>query len=161
MRTYSEFRPTSHDSAGLGLDDRQSWLVAPCGTNRDAGAWTRSNWETQLASLGDSDDVEVHRFGHWGPGWFEIAIVRPGSDAAKEAERIESALEDYPVLDDEHFSQTEREEADEVWSKCYTTEARLAYIERHRSQFEFDSMADLMGCVRGKFFAGYASELLA
>lgn len=30
----------------------------------------------------------------------------------------------------------------------------------HREQFEFYTFAELLGCVRGKFFAGYASELL-
>lgn len=108
MRPYSEFRPTRLDTPGLGCEDQQDWLVCPCGTNRDADILTESNWAAQCKALDeidpDGNDHEVCRFGHWGPGWFEIALVRPDSEAAKLAEQFENALADYPVLDDNDFS---------------------------------------------------------
>jgi hypothetical protein len=33
-------------------------------------------------------------------------------------------------------------------------------MREHRSQFDARSFADLLGCARGKYFLGYASELL-
>ena len=162
MKTYAEFQPTGFDPKGLALDDKQNWIVVSCGTNRDADCLTRSNFIAALEILGgESEDVEVHRFGHWACGWFEIIIVRPDSPAAKEAEEIEAALENYPVLDDTAFSELETEEADETWRVCYREKERIAYIRDNRSQFEFRSFADMLACVRGKYFAGYASELLA
>lgn len=68
--------------------------------------------------------------------------------------------------DDEHaycsdcHSEAEEEQAQEVWRDCYRPKARIEYIREHREQFEFRSFADMLGCVRGRYFAGYASELL-
>ncbi len=161
MDTYAKFQPTGFDPAGLALDDQQDWLVVPVGRNRDSGCLDESNFASALESLGgESETVEVHRFGHWACGWFEIIIVKPDSDAAKEAESIESALADYPCLDDEDFSQRETEEADRVWASCFNVKQRIEYIEKNRSQFEFRDFVDMLGCVRGRYFGGYASELI-
>lgn len=162
MQTYKQYRPTGFDPSGLGLSDRQDWLVLPCGRNRDSDCLAESNFASALASLGgESEMVEVHRFGHWACGWFEIILIKPGTDAATEAERIEAALSDYPILDDSDFSEREHEAAQQAWRDCYTDAQRLEYIAEHRSQFEFTSLSDMMGCVRGKHFCGYAGELLA
>jgi hypothetical protein len=162
MKTYRQFQPTGFDSRGLGLPDRQEWLVLPCARSRDSDCLTESNFHSALKSLGgEGDDVEVHRFGHWGPGWFEIILVRPGSPAEREANDIEAALSDYPVLDDSDFSDREHEAATEVWAHCYSTEGRIEYVRKHRSDMSFHGFADMLGCVRGKFFAGSPAELLS
>lgn len=145
MQTYSEFRPTAFDSRGLGLSDQQNWLLAPCGVNRDSDALTRSNFRCCLAALGgESETVEIHRFGHWGAGWFEVILIDP-VDAArvKVAEGIEASLADYPVLDEQDFGEEETQEANEVWARCYRAKERIAYIRRYRSQFDFSDFADL------------------
>ena len=162
MITYSQFRPTCFDRAGICLPDQQDWLVAPCSTNRDADALTRSNFKCCLSVLGgESETVQVHRFGHWGPGWFEIIIIDPADkQRVKQAEEMEAALSDYPVLDEMDFSREEHEEADEVWRNCYRQKDRIAYIRKHPGQFEFRSFGDLLSCARGNYFAGYASDLL-
>lgn len=160
MNTYSEFRPTGFDSH-IGIDDREKWLVLPCARNRDSGCLDESNFACALKELGgESDTVEVCRFGHWGNGWFEIIIVQPDTDAHKKAIDIEAGLSNYPVLDDNDFSEREMEAANETWKNCYDTAERIEYIREHESQFEFRSFADMLGCVRGNYFAGYASELL-
>jgi hypothetical protein len=70
--------------------------------------------------LGDeSETVEVHRFGHWGPGWFEIIIVDPSdSERVEIATDIENRLEDYPILDETDFSEREWNEKQEYWDNC-------------------------------------------
>lgn len=116
MQRYSEFRPTAFDPCGLGLEDQQDWWVAPVGRTRDSGPLEESNFETVLADIGgEGDDVEVHRFGHWGPGWFEVILVRPGTPAADACEEWERRLEEYPVADEEDFSQREFEIACDAW----------------------------------------------
>lgn len=164
MQMYSKFRPSQFDSAGLALEDRQDWLVLPCGRNRDSDCLAESNFAVALERLGgEGDDVEVHRFGHWACGWFEVVLVRPMTAAHLEADRIEAALEEYPVLNENDYSQRESDEADRTWRHGYTERARIRYIRDHRSQFEFSSFSDLLGCVRGNYFArvGSASELLS
>jgi len=164
MQTYRKFRPTACDVAGLGCENQQDWLVLPCGQNRDSGALDRSNFRTAEKILAEVDpngsDYEVHRFGHWACGWFEVILVRPETAAAKEAEGIEATLADYPILCDSDHSELEQEDANETWRYCFNDAERVEYIRDHRSQFEFRDWADLIGCVRGHYFAGDASSLL-
>jgi hypothetical protein len=123
MKTYSEFQPTAFDPKGLGCRDMQDWLVAPCSVNRDSGPRTQSNWACQLKALGgETDDCQVHRFGHWGPGWFEIVLINPArTDLVAIADSLESFLADYPVLDDEDCSQREHDDYVESWNQCGMT----------------------------------------
>lgn len=168
MKTLSEYFKTS--SAYWG--ECSHWLVAIIKT-RDSEALERSNFRAMLESLGGngtegakgshsiSDDVAIEEANHWACGWIQYLIINPNNKdlvaiATKQLER----LENYPVLDEEDFSREETEEADLVWKSCYRVKERIAYIREHRSQFDFHSLSDLLGCVRGNYFAGYASELL-
>lgn len=118
MQKYSEFQPTVFDRKGAFLRYQQDWLVVPVSQTRDSGCLERSNFQVAIEMLGgESEAVEVNRFGHWGPGWFEIIIVDPSSDKVRIVEQIESSLADYPVLDDEHFSNLEHETAHETWEQ--------------------------------------------
>ena len=161
MIAYSEFRPTPFDVRGYALFDRADWFVAPVCRNRDSGPLDESNFAVALKLMGGkSETVEVRRFGHWGPGWFEIILVAPESMAHYQCVVIESSLADYPILDEMDFSKREQDEAEEVWRNCYRPKERIEYIRQHRSQFEFRSLSDMIGCVQGNYFAGYASELI-
>lgn len=131
MQTYSEYRPTGFDSAGLNLPDQQSWLVLPCGRNRDSDALSESNFSAALESLGgESETVEVHRFGHWACGWFEIIIVDPNSPAAEIAQDIDNSLADYPILDESDYSEREWERAGSYWEQCSISE-RVEWCQRY------------------------------
>jgi hypothetical protein len=116
MKRYRDFQPTGFDPKGLALYDQQDWYVVPnCGRNRDSGP-EESNFFVALKMLGgESETVEVHRFGHWACGWFEIIIVNPDSPQAAIAEDIERCLAEYPLLDDDDFSEREWNEASEYW----------------------------------------------
>ena len=119
LERYSNFRPTQFDSKGLGLEDRQDWLLAPVSQTRDSEPLEVSNFRTVLRDLEGADpegeNHEVHRFGHWGPGWFEVILVRPDSDCHLKAQEWTAALESYPVADDTDFYELEAEEAEEAW----------------------------------------------
>lgn len=118
MRPYGEFQPTAFDRRGLFLPERHNWLVAPVSQTRDSGPLEQSNFETALAELGgESDAVEVHRFGHWGPGWYEIILIDPAdAGAVDKARGMEERLADYPILDEEDFSRRELEAAEKAWA---------------------------------------------
>ena len=113
---YSEFRPTAAD-CHYYLEDREDWVVAPVSRNRDSGALENSNFEVALDRLLGADSggeaVEKHRFGHWGHGWFEIVLVHPS--LAGQVEKIEEALENYGILDEEDLGRRQIEEEDEGW----------------------------------------------
>lgn len=119
MRTYAEYRPTQFDCKGLALPDKQDWLVAPVIQTRGSGCLEQSNFATALRLLGgESETVEVHRFGHWGPGWFEIIIVNPSDvERVKILESMESTLSDYPVLDETDLSNREYESYGQSWEQ--------------------------------------------
>lgn len=128
---YKDWAPTSFDCRGLNLADRQDWLVAPVIQTRDSGCLEQSNFNSALEILGGEqvDRVEVHRFGHWGPGWFEIILVSP--ELAEQVEGIEARLEDYPVLDEDDWSNREWEAAINWWNDCGLRE-RIRICDKYR-----------------------------
>ncbi len=121
MQTYKQFSPTKYDSH-IELEDREDWLVGPCFINRDSGSLARANWQAFTQEMWnarttneDEVDYEEHRFGHWANGWFELVLIKPGSNAAKKALELEDKLDNYPILDEELHSQLQNEEIYEYW----------------------------------------------
>lgn len=133
------------------------------GQSRDSDALERSNFRAALKALeAVSERVQVVRESHWAVGWVEwIAIPADDFAALEAADGLREDYEQHPVLDENDFSNEETEEANEVWTNCYSPKERLQYIRDNRSQFDFCSFADLRACVRGEFFNGYAYELIA
>lgn len=121
LKRYGDWAPTPFDPRGLALDEKQDWLVAPVLVTRDTPEWSvdASNYAVLSAELDDLDpgfeDHEEHRFRHWGPGWFEVILVKPGTKAAKVAVEAATALEEYPILDEEDWGRREFEAALEAW----------------------------------------------
>jgi hypothetical protein len=111
---------------------------------------------------GDECPIQTERFSHWAVGWCDYLLVNPEcKDAVALADKILDKLDDYPVVNEEHWSNLETEEANQVWKDCYRVKDRIAHVRKHRSQFEFRDFADMLGCLRGHYFNGYASELLS
>lgn len=132
------------------------------GQSRDSDALERSNFACMLEAIGgESDTVTVVRESHWLVGWIEWIAIHQDDDKALElADKVQEGLADYPIVNEDHWSQLEQEDADQTWQNCYSPLERVAYIRKFRNQFKFRTFADLLDCVRGKYFAGYASELL-
>lgn len=91
---------------------------AGVGQSRDSSALERSNFTCMLRALGgESETVTVVREGHWAVGWVEwIAIHQDDSVALKIADEIAGALEDYPVINDDHFGELEFNEMLDRWA---------------------------------------------
>lgn len=95
MKTYRDWSPTAFDIKGLNLPDQQDWLVLPVLVTRDTpeGSIDDSNFRVAQEMLTaidpDQQDWERHSFNHWGPGWFDILIVSPGTACARAAQEIE------------------------------------------------------------------------
>lgn len=111
---YKDFKPSQFDSHIELEEDRENWLVVPCSHTRDSGCLDESNFHSALKRLGgESDKVEVHRFNHWGPGWFEIILVHPSLTYL--VKEMEQDLEGYPILDEWDYSERETQAEDEAW----------------------------------------------
>ena len=119
---YADYRPTSFDSAGLGIPDRGTWLVLPIIRTRDSGLLDRSNFRVAARLLAavdhNGEHYETHRFGHWGPGWFEIIVVNPDAPdtVINAAGKIAEALENYPALSEDDYSELQYETAAAAWA---------------------------------------------
>ncbi len=133
MQRYKEFRPSPFDSKGLlGEHHRISdWFVMPCSRTRDSGPIDESNFAAALDMLGgESDDVQVHRFGHWGTGWCEIILVNPDAVQVMQiANHIEEKLDDYPLLDEDDVSEREWEAVNEYFDQLTIAEKMEACQE--------------------------------
>lgn len=142
------------------------------GRSRDSGALERANFDAGLKAIGGEqmvarEDLDhlplvlVVEESHWAVGWVQwIAIHESATEVLAKARAIIERLDDYPVVDEELWSGYEDEEANQIWTNCFDVKERIEYIRAHRSQFEFHDLKDMLGCVRGHYFAGYASELI-
>jgi len=119
LQTFIEYQPTKYDRKGKGADfDNRNWFVSPIQLNRDSNLLDQSNFTCFTQALQEiepeGDHWQIHRFGHWAVGWFEILILNPtdiyGGDAlvlSKALEMMES-LETYlGPLDEDHHSSLE------------------------------------------------------
>lgn len=141
--------------------ERGDWPIA-YSTHRDADTLNRSNWAVLLKRLGgESETVAIEEASHWAVGWVQRIVIHPqAADKIAIAEAAKNEIETYPILDETHFSELESAEANRIWKNCYQLKDRIEYVRKFRSQFEFRDFGDLLGCIRGEYFAGYASELI-
>ena len=117
--------------------------------HRDSDALARSNFTAAKASLleaagldaeviaaCDGDDMDARpvvydwRASHWAVGWVEYLMVRADAPQAvlDEAQAIADALEDYPALDEDDWSQLAHEEASDFWASL-SVRQRADYIK--------------------------------
>ena len=118
-------------SRGYDLDDADRWAIFYT-SNRDAGLLDQSNSD-QIAKLlapfaeGDDPDVVFESHSHWAVGHVDGFSIRVhGKDgritqAFKEFCGIKQKLDDYPILNEEDYSQREYQAtlenyATEMWA---------------------------------------------
>jgi len=138
LQKYRDFQPTGLDEKGLNLPDQQDWLVSPVLITRDTPThdYTLSNWhviQTELARLDpDHTDHEACSFNHWGPGWFEILIVKPESPSHTYLEETAKELDAYPILDEADYQAREHAAACDDWA-CLPVAERVKAIAHSRA----------------------------
>lgn len=113
MQTFDEMHDSLNASGNpcVYFGERGEWFVA-AGQHRDSDALERSNFRSLLKRLGgESDTVAIERENHWAVGWVEHLLINP-EDVKRVAiaEKTREELEDYPVVDEEDFSNLEHEE---------------------------------------------------
>lgn len=102
-----------------------------------------SNWATIKAALvevdPDSNDHQVASFGHWATP-YDLMLVRAGSEAHTVAERLMASCADYPVMNEEDFSEREYAAQCEGIADCI----RSLTIEDDGSEVDSDQLAAAM-----------------
>lgn len=95
------------------------WFVF-LGQNRDSNALTRSNFTCGLKRVGgETETVRVIRESHWAVGWVEwIGIHESDAEALAKADALARKLDGYPVVNEDHWSELEFDEALEFWGHC-------------------------------------------
>jgi len=90
--------------------------------HRDSDSLTRSNFTCALDKLGESkscqwgETVQVVRENHWAVGWVEwIAIHESDLSAIDKANKMLNKIDEYPVLNEDHWSNLEFDEATRYW----------------------------------------------
>lgn len=122
MEQLKDWNPSSWDSKANYAGDRSRfhWFVAPVILTRDADLLEKSNWDTacKMLDVDKQSGVEMHNFGHWACGYYDIILIHPwNKKAIAIGEDIESSLSDYPILDDDDFSRRELEDRDTQWDE--------------------------------------------
>ena len=110
----------------------KNWYQSRCTRSRDSDPLDESNFITALERLGgESVYVQVHRYRHWANGWDEIILVDNTHEKSVEKLRqMEKDMEEYPVLDEHHYSKLENEEMLTAWA-AITQEEREDLCKKH------------------------------
>lgn len=95
------------------------WFVF-MGQNRDSDCLERSNFRSALREVGGrAETVRVVRESHWAVGWVEwIAIHRGDWEALIKAEGVMDRYADYPVVNEDDWSELEYEEKCTYWERA-------------------------------------------
>jgi hypothetical protein len=139
----------SLDNYAGDLPDTQWHVVVT--RSRDAEILTECNWHVALTDLGgESESVQIFRFGHWACGWWEALCVAKGGEQFAKGQELHDSLEEYPILDEQAFSEMEHDEATRYWAEGYSPKDRVEYL-RECGEIHFADFGDLLQCVRGTF----------
>ncbi len=134
-------RPSSF--ADFAQFDRREYFTIG-GQHRDSETLSRSNHRSILRALGgESETVLVIRDNHWAIGWIEAIYIHQSDTAALAiAERIANRLDDYPVVDEEDWSELEYETAANYWERMSVSE-RIDYCRDYGVSIFAARRADL------------------
>jgi hypothetical protein len=130
LSAYTHLHKWTRPECYIGAEWHEHYS-AGVGQSRDSDCLERSNFAVMLSELGgESDTVIVVRERHWAVGWVEwIAIHETDTAALAVADAACERLANYPVLDEEDYSEREWNAACEVWEQSSLRD-RIKYCGR-------------------------------
>lgn len=144
------------DSAYWGA--RGDWFLAYA-TNRDADTLRKSNWRSFIRALGGkgtegakgtqeiNERLAIEEASHWACGWVQYLIIHPeAADLIAKAEEVRAALEDYPVLNEQDWSELEDAERQKAWDDF----ARREWFKWFAAQCETEEDAEWFTAEHGE-----------
>lgn len=144
------------------------------GRHRDSDVLECANFQAMLDALGFKNEITpddcpvdddgdptriIVRENHWAVGWVEwIAIHESDAEGLQIADKIVEGLENYPIIDEELYSNLEDDECAEVWANCYNFKERLEYLRKHMYRPHGNVFKQILNACRGDW--GAAADLL-
>ena len=129
------------------------------GMHRDSDSVVRSNWAVLERDYGDAPGVFITRARHWAVGWVDTLRVDPkeaSEDTLRALDDARARLEDYPVLDEDHLTMLEWDEACAYWEsmsmseRVYTCQrARVSVFAARSPTLPPDESGCLLDYLRG------------
>ena len=116
-KTYMEIGGIdSYNNYSGSLDHENDFVLLS--RTRDSILLDNLNFDVALELIKkvDSDNVYVLSFNHWACGWIEYIFIKPNTKTFIEAEKIEEALSNYPILDDTEYYQRLFARAELFWN---------------------------------------------
>jgi hypothetical protein len=130
MEKYKSFKPTAFDNHVC--DDLNDMFVFPLSINRDtADISTLANWQYLQSKIEPEEGepvspfrgAEIHRFGHWANGWFELILISPDSPDLAAWDELAAAMADSSEpLDQRTYDDLYLKEQGKVWDLIWKTE---------------------------------------
>ena len=78
--------------------------------SRDSDTLAKSNFRVAKKRLEKLPGVKIVSFNHWACGWVEVILIHKTAKKALDlARKMEDEIKDYPILDEEDFSNLESE----------------------------------------------------
>lgn len=144
MEKLKNWNPSSWDSRAnyMGTNDYDEYFVVYCKTRDSNSILCESNWEILCKELHaeENNGVEIVRFGHWACGHYDLLLVSPDSKELSRAEEFYHALENYPVLSDDHYSNKMFEAESEAFNNI---ESDFRYDLENKFVVDTDNGCDL------------------
>ena len=118
----------THPQNYFGADWSNYYVIL--GQHHDSDILSRANWQAATELLetvarehdafddeGDSH-LQIAHDSHWAVGWCDTLLIHRDAPPAliAEAENIVKQLRDYPILDENLYSEMEETEANETWN---------------------------------------------
>jgi hypothetical protein len=130
LSAYTHLHKWTRPQCYIGAE-WHDYYSAGAGQSRDSDCLEQSNFAVMLSELGgESDTVTVVRESHWAVGWVEwIAIHESDTAALAVADAACERLANYPILDEEDWSEREWNAACEVWEQSSLRD-RVEYCGR-------------------------------
>lgn len=131
-----------NDTNEWGQPSGVKYVTTPLGTHRDADALAESNWSVISPAMEKADSFGhvsehagsfVHTEGSCLNGWNDSVMVRVDDAVAlREAMNFVNALSDYPVLDEEDYSEREWAANHPSNGKCWAENCDCAQGQHDR-----------------------------
>jgi hypothetical protein len=137
MTDYANIKRWTHPKHYFGAT-WEGYYSAGVGRSRDSDALEESNFQAMLSLLGgESDTVIVVSESHWAVGWVEwIAVHESDTAALQAADEAMGRLADYPVLDEDAFSDLEWNRAADYWDSM-TPRDKVQYAMDVRARYHW------------------------
>jgi hypothetical protein len=125
------------------------------GVHRDSDILSQSNWaavHTMIAAAGLTESFPEYTSNHWAVGWVTALCIKLTTESGELNTpaldfwaAILERLENYPILDDDHFSNLEYEDLIQTIESCYRWD-----IERAAGDSEINLPDDWVYAIAGE-----------